>query len=175
MAASTNSTHESTAAVALSAEERLHAAGIVLPPARAPIANFAAGVLEDGLLFLSGQGPVTADGKRTGKVGADVGVEDAYQHARLAGLNLLTHMRVLLGSLDRVSRIVKVFGMVNAVDHFVAHPSVIDGCSDLFVEVFGANGVHARSAIGVSSLPGNITVEIEAIVAVRPSRVAHAT
>jgi enamine deaminase RidA (YjgF/YER057c/UK114 family) len=150
-----------------SPEERLLAAGIVLPPVRAPIANLASGVLEGGLLFLSGQGPVTAEGKRTGKVGGNVTAEEAYQHARVAGLNLLTNMRAIVGSLNNVSRIVKVFGMVNAVDHFAAHPSVIDGCSDLFVEVFGAAGMHARSAVGVSSLPGNITVEIEAIVAAR--------
>lgn len=147
-------------------EERLLAAGIVLPPLRAPIANFVGGVLEGGLLFLSGQGPVTPDGKPTGKVGRDVGVEEAYQHARLAGLNLLSQMRAILGSLNDVSRIVKVFGMVNAADDFAAHPQVINGCSDLFVEVFGGVGGHARSAVGVSSLPGGITVEIEAIVAV---------
>jgi len=157
---------EMTSAACKSPEERLLAAGIVLPPLRAPIANFVGGVQEGGLLFLSGQGPVAAAGKRTGKVGKDVSVDEAYQHARMAGVNLLTNMRAILGSLNHVSRIVKVFGMVNAVDHFAAHPSVIDGCSDLFIEVFGANGMHARSAIGVSSLPGNITVEIEAIVAV---------
>ena len=150
-----------------SAEGRLLAAGLVLPPPRAPIANFVGGVREGDLLFLSGQGPVTPEGKRAGKVGSEVDVEEAYRHARLAGLNLLAQMRAVLGSLDHVSRIVKVFGMVNAADHFTGHPSVIDGCSDLFVEVFGERGRHARSAVGVSSLPGNITVEIEAIVAVR--------
>lgn len=110
---------------------------------------------------------MTVEGQRAGKVGRGVSAEEAYQRARLVGLNLLTRMCAILGSLDYVSRIVKVFGMVNAVDHFTAHPSVINGCSDLFVEVFGKNGRHARSAVGVSSLPGNITVAIEAIVAVR--------
>ena len=147
-------------------EERLLAAGIVLPAPRAPIANFVGGVLVGDLLFLSGQGPTSPDGKAVGKVGRDVGVEEAYRHARLAGLNLLSQMGAILGSLNHVSRIVKVFGMVNAADHFAAHPQVIDGCSDLFVEVFGANGSHARSAVGMSSLPGGITVEIEAVVAV---------
>jgi enamine deaminase RidA (YjgF/YER057c/UK114 family) len=154
------------AAVVATPEERLLAAGIVLPPPRAPIANFVGGVLEGGLLFLSGQGPVTPDGRATGKVGGDVGVEEAYRHARVAGLNLLSQIQAILGSLNHVSRIVKVFGMVNAVDHFASHPLVINGCSDLFIEVFGDNGRHARSAVGVSSLPGGITVEIEAIVAV---------
>ena len=103
-----------------------------------------------------------------GKVGRDVTAEEAYGHARLAGLNLLSQVRSILGSLDRLSRIVKVFGMVNAADDFMTYPAVINGCSDLLVEVFGENGRHARSAIGVSSLPGGITVEVEAILTVRP-------
>lgn len=110
---------------------------------------------------------MTVEGQRAGKVGRDVSAEEACRHARLAGLNLLTQMPAILGSLDHVSRIAKVFGMVNAVEHFTAHPSVIDGCSDLFVEIFGENGSHARSALGMSSLPGIITVESEAIVAAR--------
>jgi enamine deaminase RidA (YjgF/YER057c/UK114 family) len=101
-----------------------------------------------------------------GMVERDVTAEQAYGHARLAGLNLLSHS--ILGSLDRVSRIVKVFGMVNAADDLVNQPAVINGCSDPLVEVFGENGRRARSAIGVSCLPGGITVEVEAILAVRP-------
>ena len=155
------------ACVGKSPESRLLAKGNRPSALASTIANFAGGVRQGDLLFISGRGPVTDDGQQAGKVGRDVGTDEAYRHARLAGLNLLTQMRTILGSLDHVSRIVKVFGMVNAVDHFTAHPSVINGCSDLFVEVFGENGRHARSAVGVSSLPGNIPVEIEAIVAVR--------
>jgi enamine deaminase RidA (YjgF/YER057c/UK114 family) len=149
---------------------RLRAAGIVLPRPRQPVANYVASVLEGSLLFLSGQGPVSDEGKQCGKVGGDIGRDEAYRHARLAGLNLLANIEAALGSLDRVTRVVKVFGMVNALPDFEDHPRVINGCSDLFVEVFGPQvGSHARSAIGVASLPGNITVEIEAIVAIRPA------
>jgi enamine deaminase RidA (YjgF/YER057c/UK114 family) len=148
-------------------EQRLRAAGVVLPEPRPPVANFVAGVREGDLLFLSGQGPVTPEGRKVGKVGRDVSVEQAYAHARLTGLNLLAQIKALLGSLDAVSRIVKVYGMVNAAEDFAEHPAVIDGCSDLLVETFGEAGRHARSAVGMSSLPGGITVEIEAVVAVR--------
>jgi enamine deaminase RidA (YjgF/YER057c/UK114 family) len=118
-------------------------------------------------LVLSGPGRVTPEGKKVGKVGRDVTAEEAHGHARLAGLNLLSKMRSIPGTLDRVSRIVKVFGTVNSADDFMNHPAVINGCSDLLVEVFGENGRHARSAIGVSSLAGGITLEVEAILAVR--------
>jgi len=153
---------------AASPGERLARLGIVIPPAPPPIANFLTHVREGNLLFLSGQGPRESDGTlHVGKVGRDVGIETAYAHARLTGINLLAVMQSVLGDLDRVGRIVKLLGMVNAVPDFGDHPSVINGCSDLFVEVFGERGEHARSAIGVGSLPGNITVEIEAIVAIR--------
>jgi enamine deaminase RidA (YjgF/YER057c/UK114 family) len=151
----------------ISPEERLRAAGVVLPEPSPPVANFVAGVREGDLLFLSGQGPVTPNGREVGKIGRDVSVEQGYAHARLTGLNLLAQIKALLGSLDGVSRIVKVFGMVNAAEDFREHPAVIDGCSDLLIEVFGEAGRHARSAVGMSSLPGGITVEIEAVVAVR--------
>jgi enamine deaminase RidA (YjgF/YER057c/UK114 family) len=111
------------------------------------------------LLSLSGKDPVTSESKNHGKLGRGVTEEEAYGHARLAGLNLLSQMRSILGSRDRVSRIVKVLGMVNVADDFLNHPAVINGCSDLLVEVFGKNGRHARSAIGVASLPGGIMVE----------------
>ncbi|HLT18463.1 MAG TPA: RidA family protein, partial [Thermomicrobiales bacterium] len=101
-----------------------------------------------------------------GKVGADVSVDDAYQHARQVGLTLIAVMKDHLGSLDRVKQIVKVLGMVNAVPEFGQQPQVINGCSDLFVEVFGDAGRHARSAVGMGSLPNQITVEIEVIVEV---------
>lgn len=152
---------------AASPSERLTKLGIVLPPPPPPIANFLTHVREGNLLFLSGQGPREMDGfLHVGKVGRDVTNEAAYAHARLTGINLLAVIQGVLGDLDRVSRIVKLLGMVNAVPDFDEHPSVINGCSDLFVKVFGERGEHARSAIGVGSLPGNITVEIEAVVAV---------
>ncbi|MBB5752431.1 RidA family protein [Prosthecomicrobium pneumaticum] len=147
---------------------RLEALGIALPPAPAPVANFVTAVREGNLLFLSGQGPLEPDGhEHRGKVGAEVSVEEAYRHARVTAINMLAVMHEALGSLDKVRRIVKVFGMVNAAPGFGEHPKVINGCSDLFVAVFGeAAGRHARSAVGMGSLPGQITVEIEAVVAV---------
>jgi enamine deaminase RidA (YjgF/YER057c/UK114 family) len=109
---------------------------------------------------------VHAAGAYTGKVGAEVSLEDAYQHARLTTLNLLAVIEEAVG-LSKVSKVVKVLGMVNAAPDFIAHPAVINGCSDLLVEVFGAEvGAHARSAVGMGSLPYQITVEIEMIVAV---------
>jgi enamine deaminase RidA (YjgF/YER057c/UK114 family) len=124
-------------------------------------------VLEGNLLYLSGQGPSEADGSlHTGKVGAEISAEAAYAHARLTGINLIAVMHEALGDLSRVRRVIKLFGMVNAAPDFADHPSVINGCSDLLIEVFGDKGIHARSAVGHGSLPGRITVEIEAIVAV---------
>lgn len=147
--------------------DRLKALGITLPGAPPPIANFVTHVLEGNLLYLSGQGPSEADGSlHTGKVGAEVSAEAAYAHARLTGINLIAVMHEALGDLSRVRRVVKLFGMVNAAPDFADHPSVINGCSDLLIEVFGDRGIHARSAVGHGSLPGRITVEIEAIVAV---------
>ena len=146
--------------------ERLAALGITLPPPPPPIANFVTHVVEGNMLYLSGQGPREADGfLHAGKVGGGVNVKDAYRHARLTGINLLAVMQEALGDLSRVRRVVKLLGMVNAVPEFEDHPSVINGCSDLLIAVFGAAGEHARSAVGFGSLPGNITVEIEAIVA----------
>ena len=145
--------------------ERLAVLGIELPPPPPPIANFVTHVREGNMLYLSGQGPREASGHlHAGKVGGDIDVDQAYQHARLTGINLLAVMHEALGDLSRVKRVVKLLGMVNAVPHFEDHPSVIIGCSDLFIEVFGEAGQHARSAVGFGSLPGNITVEIEAIV-----------
>lgn len=152
----------------MSAEQRLMQLNIELPPLPKPIGNYAPYRIGGGLLFLSGVGPRLADGGiKTGKVGAEVGVEEAYRDARLCGLNLLANMRAALGSLDRVDGVLKVLGMVNAVPQFVDHPKVIDGCTDLFVEVFGEAGRPARSAVGMGSLPRNITVEIEGVVLIR--------
>ncbi len=148
-------------------EQRLAALGIELPPVPPPGGNYVHAVRTGNLLFLAGKGPWNPDGTMpTGKVGRDVTVEEAYQHARSVGLVLLAVLKQELGDLDRVKRIVKVLGMVNAVPEFDRHPEVINGCSDLFVEVFGERGRHARSAVGMGSLPRNITVEIEAIVEV---------
>ncbi|MDQ0474376.1 RidA family protein [Labrys wisconsinensis] len=147
---------------------RLHALGLSLPAAPTPIANFRPAIREGRLVFLSGQGPTGAGGQlHTGKVGADVGMPEAYAHARLTGLNLIAVMHDALGDLKRVRRVVKIFGMVNATPDFAEHSAVIDGCSDLFFEVFGDAGRHARTAVGVSSLPRRITVEIEAVIAVQ--------
>ena len=148
---------------------RLRELGIELPTVPKPIGNFELGVLHHDLLFLSGQGPLLESGRlAVGKVGVDLDTEQAYRHARRTGLVLLAAMRQVLGSLDRVARVVKVFGMVNADAAFRDHPAVINGCSDLFHEVFQERGRHARSAVGMASLPGGISVEIEAVVAVKP-------
>jgi enamine deaminase RidA (YjgF/YER057c/UK114 family) len=153
----------------MTAEARLAKLGLVLPSTPKPVANYVPYRLIGSMLYLSGQGPREADGTLlTGKVGSAVSVEEAYRRARLTGLGLLAAARDALGSLDKVEAVVKLLGMVNAEPLFGDHPKVINGCSDLFVEVFGDAGRHARSAVGMGSLPGNISVEIEAILAVRP-------
>ena len=153
-------------------EKRLTELAINLPELPAPIANFKPGIITGNLLYLSGQGPVLENGKlATGKVGRDVSVEDAYMHARRTGMVLIAAMKEILGNLDQVKQIIKLFGMVNASPDFIHHPKVINGCSDLLVEVFGAKGKHARSAVGVGSLPGNISIEIEAIIEIVPKRI----
>ena len=153
----TSSTHDSP-------EKRLKDLGIVLPDFPRPVANYVPFTVSGNLLFVSGQGPRTADQKfLTGKAGRDVNTEEAYARARLVGINLLSVVHHAQNGLSTVRRVVKLTGFVNASDDFQDHPKVINGCSDLMVEVFGDNGRHARSAIGVSSLPQNITVEIEAI------------
>jgi enamine deaminase RidA (YjgF/YER057c/UK114 family) len=152
----------------VSAERRLKELKIVLGPVSAPVANYVNAVRTGNLLFLAGKGgPPGPDGKRPqGKLGREYTVEQGYQHARTTGLEILAVIRSELGSLDRVKRVVKVLGMVNAVPEFTDHPKVINGCSDLFVEVLGEAGKHARSAVGMGSLPMGIPVEIECIVEV---------
>jgi enamine deaminase RidA (YjgF/YER057c/UK114 family) len=134
-----------------------------------PIGNYVHAKRIGNLLYLSGKGPPEIGGKMPrGKLGAEVSVTEGYQHVRQVGLVLIAAIRDALGGyLDRVVDIVKVFGMVNAAQDFEDHPKVVNGCSDLFVEVFGEHGRHARSAVGMSSLPGGIPVEIEAIVAIK--------
>ena len=151
----------------MSAEKRLKELGIELGKVSAPVANYVNAVRTGNLLFLAGKGPRPQDGVRpSGKVGREYTVEQAYQHARTVGVDLLAVMRSELGSLDRVKRVVKLLGMVNGTPEFTDHPRVINGCSDLFVEVFGDAGRHARSAVGMGSLPMAIPVEIECIVEV---------
>ena len=143
-------------------EEKLRQLGITLGPVTPPVANYVNAVRTGDLLFLAGKGP----GNVSGKLGREFTVEQGYQHARAVGLNLIAVMKDELGSLDKVKRIVKVLGMVNAVPDFGDQPKIINGCSDLFVEVFGDKGKHARSAVGMGSLPNGIPVEIEVIVEV---------
>lgn len=152
----------------MTTEARLKELVIDLPPVPSPAGNYVHAVRTGNLLFLSGKGPLAVDGVvPTGKVGRDFTTEQAYQHARSVGLTLIAVMRQALdGDLDRVKRVVKVLGMVNAMPEFGEQPQVINGCSDLFVEVFGERGRHARSAVGMGSLPNGITVEIEVIVEV---------
>lgn len=147
---------------------QLESLGLALLPVPRPIGNFRNFVRAGSLVFVSGQGPRRADGTmHQGKVGRDVATADAYAHARLTGLNVLSVLADAVGDLSRVTQVVKLLGLVNATDDFANHPEVINGCSDLFTSVFGDIGQHARSAIGVASLPNNITVEIEAIFEVR--------
>ncbi|HTV31227.1 MAG TPA: RidA family protein [Xanthobacteraceae bacterium] len=152
----------------MSAEARLKELGIVLPPLPKPVANYLPYRLVGNVLYLSGQGPRENGVSLTGKLGADVSLEEGYRRARIVGLGLLSATRDALGSLDRVDYVVKLLGMVNAVPGFNDSPKVINGCSDLFVEVFGEAGRHARSAVGNVMLPHQISVEIEGIVAVKP-------
>ena len=151
----------------MSIEDRLNELGITLPAVPKPVGNYVATVLTGNLLYLGGQGAVDADGAYpAGKVGADLTVDEAYRHARTIALQQVAAMKAALGSLERVVRIVKVLGMVNAGPDFTKHPQVINGFSDTLVEIFGEKGRHARSAVGMGSLPMNIPVEIELIVEV---------
>jgi enamine deaminase RidA (YjgF/YER057c/UK114 family) len=149
----------------MGAEARIKELGITLPNPPKPMGNYIPAVRVGNLLFLSGHGPIRVGDQplTRGKVGRDMSVEEAYKVAREVGINLLGSARTALGSLDKVKRVVKVLGMVNAVESFGDQPKVINGFSDLMVEVFGENGRHARSAVGMGSLPAGIPVEIEMI------------
>jgi len=151
----------------MGAEARLKSLGIELPPAPRPMGSYATAVRSGNLLFLSGHGPLR-DGRVAyqGRVGRDLSIEQGQEAARLTGLNLLATTREALGSLDRVRRVVKVLGMVQCTDDFTDHPKVINGFSDLMVEVFGDAGRHARAAVGMGSLPFGISVEIEMVLEV---------
>jgi enamine deaminase RidA (YjgF/YER057c/UK114 family) len=144
-------------------EAKLAAMGLVLPELPKPMANYVPFKIDGNTLYLSGQGPRRNDGvMMTGKVGRDLSVEQAYEHAKLVGLGLLAAAKAAAGELSRIE-VLKVLGMVNAVPEFTDQPKVINGCSDLFVAVLGERGRHARSAVGMGSLPMNISVEIEAV------------
>jgi enamine deaminase RidA (YjgF/YER057c/UK114 family) len=148
----------------MSAESRLADLGITLPVPPTPVASYVTFVRSGDLVFTSGHGPQRDDGSWiTGKVGTDLTVEEGAQAARRTAIGLLATLRAELGSLDRVTRIVKVLGMVNCPSDFTDHPAVINGCSDLLAAVFGDAGRHARSAVGVASLPMGLAVEIELI------------
>ena len=149
-------------------EQRLIEHGIELPEGASPAGNYVAAVRSGNLVFLAGHGPFRANGTVvTGKVGDDLDLAAAQDAARWAALNLLASLRSELGTLDRVTRIVKVLGMVNCAPGFNQTPQVIDGCSNLLVELFGDEiGRHARSAVGMSELPFGIAVEIEMVVEV---------
>lgn len=148
-------------------EKKLKDLGIQLMEPTKPLANYVKAVRTGNLLFLAGHGPTRADGTNiTGKVGADLTIEQGYEAARQTAISLLSTLKGELGDLNKVKRVVKVLGMVNCPADFTDQPKVINGCSDLLVAVFGDKGKHARSAVGMGSLPSNIAVEIEIIVEV---------
>jgi enamine deaminase RidA (YjgF/YER057c/UK114 family) len=149
-------------------EQRAEDLALDLPPPPRAAGNYVPGVQVGNLLFLSGASPRRADGRAiTGKLGADLDVAQGYEAARLAGLAMLARLRQVLGSLDRVQRVVKVLGMVNATPDFAEQPRVIDGFSDLMVEVFGERGRGARAAVGMAALTGRMAVEVEMVVEVK--------
>ena len=146
-------------------EARLKELGIDLPPAITPVANYVPAAKTGNLIFLSGHGPLKEDGTLiTGKVGADLTAEQGYETARRIAIGLLGTLKAEIGDLDAIKRIVKLLGSVNCTAEFADQPNVINGASDLLVEVFGEKGKHARSAVGTNALPFNIAVEIEMIV-----------
>ena len=148
-------------------EGKLKEMGIELPQAATPVANYVPTVKTGNLVFLSGHGPFKEDGALiTGKVGADLTVEEGYEAARRIAIGLLGSLKAEIGDLDKVQRIVKLLGLVSCPPEFTDQPKVINGASDFFVEVFGDKGKHARSAVGTNALPLNIAVEIEMIVEV---------
>lgn len=152
-------------AMAQDAEAKLKEKGIVLTTPGKPVANYVNAVRVGNLLFLAGKGPTKPDGSNiTGKVGKDLTIEQGYEAARLTAINHLAVLKAELGSLNKVKRIVKVLGMVNCTEDFKDQPKVVNGYSDLMVEIFGDKGKHARSAVGMYALPMNIAVEVEVIV-----------
>lgn len=151
-------------------EGRLKDLGLSLPDAPAPVANYVPTCLIGGLLFVSGQVSRKSDGKMiTGKLGAGLDIAQGREAAKVCALNILAQAKAALGSLERIDRVVKLTGFVNAAPAFTDHPQVVNGASDLLVEVLGEKGRHTRSAVGMSSLPVDAAVEVEAIIAVKPA------
>jgi len=148
----------------MGADQKIKELGLTLPPPRQPVANYVMTVKTGSLLFVSGHGPYD-DGrtKISGKVGQELTLEEGYQAARNVALNCLATVKAAIGDLDKVKRVVKLLGMVNCTDDFKDQPKVINGCSDLLVDIFGDVGKHARSAVGMQALPNQIPVEIEMI------------
>lgn len=156
---------------AIDPDAKLNELGIVLPTPGAPVANYVNAVQTGNLLFLSGKGPLQQDGKDVvGRLGQDMTVDQGYQAARSVAVAHLAVLKKELGDLKRVTRIVKVLGMVNSDPAFIQQPAVINGYSDLMVAVFGDRGKHARSAVGMAALPSGIPVEVEVIVEIAPVR-----
>jgi enamine deaminase RidA (YjgF/YER057c/UK114 family) len=150
----------------MSAEDNLKKMGLTLPSVPTPIATYVSFKRDGNTIYCSGQGPRKPDGGYyTGKVGKDVTLDQAYEHAKIVGLGLLAAAKAAAGSLDKVE-VIKLLAMVNAAPEFTDQPKVINGCSDLLVAVLGERGRHARSAVGMGSLPNNMTVEIEAVMRV---------
>lgn len=148
-------------------EAKLAEMDITLHPPSSPVANYVNVVRTGNLLFLAGKGPTQANGELiTGKLGGDLTVDQGYEAARVTAINQLSVLKAELGNLNKVKRVVKVLGMVNAVPEFTDHPEVVNGFSDLMVAVFGEKGKHARAAVGMGSLPRNIAIEVEMIVEV---------
>ncbi len=148
----------------MNVEERLNQLGVKLPQTAKPVGNYLPAVRSGNLLFLSGHGPFKDPNvKVTGKVGRELTVDEAYQTARNVALNCLASAKAVIGDLGKVKRVVKLLGMVNCTEDFREQPKVINGASDLLVEIFGDAGKHARSAVGMQSLPNQIPVEIEMI------------
>lgn len=149
--------------------ERLHELGIVLPQVFPPAGNYIGCVVVDDIVHVGGHGPVNGNDIIRGKVGAEVSLELAQRAARMTALSILATLQAEFGDLDRIQRIIKVFGMVNVAPGFNQTPAVIDGCSNLLVEVFGESGRHTRSAVGMAELPFDISVEIELIARLHPA------
>ena len=148
----------------MSASDRLKAAGVTLPHARPPVANYVPFVITGNLLFISGQVSIMPDGLIKGRLGEDMTLEQGQQAARACAINLIAQMKVALGDLDRVTRVVKLGGFVNAAADFTDLPKVVNGCSDLMVEIFGDKGRHARAAVACPVLPMGAAVEVDAVV-----------
>jgi enamine deaminase RidA (YjgF/YER057c/UK114 family) len=153
----------------MSAEQRLRELGLSLPSGSAPAANYANAVRTGNLLFISGKAPLSENGKLPkGRLGREFNAEDGYRFARSAALDLIAVMKSELGSLDQVARVVEVQGFLNATAEFEDHAKVLNGCSDLLVEVFGQRGVHARSVLGAASLRAGLPLVLRAVVEVMP-------